>query len=268
MNALLDISGLSKRFGGLVALSNVAMTVEEGEVRGVIGPNGSGKSTLFNLVTGVYPADAGSLVRFRGEDITNREPHEIARRGLARTFQLLRIFAEMTVIENLLVGCHRRVEYPVTAALFGNARVRAAERRLRAEMLDLLDFIGLADFAEMPAGELSIGQRRLLALGRAMAMKPVLLMLDEPAAGLSPINVDKLLETVLALKARYGLTVILVEHVMKLVMASCDVVTVLDHGEKIAEGPPDAIRDEHRVIEAYLGKEMKDAEVRTFLRSP
>jgi len=268
MNALLDISGLSKRFGGLVALSNVAMTVGEGEVRGVIGPNGSGKSTMFNLVTGIYPADPGSVVRFRGEDITNREPHEIARRGLARTFQLLRIFAEMTVIENLLVGCHRRVEYPVTAALFGNARVRAAERRLRAEMLDLLDFIGLADFAEMPAGELSIGQRRLLALGRAMAMKPVLLMLDEPAAGLSPINVDKLLETVLALKARYGLTVILVEHVMKLVMVSCDIVTVLDHGEKIAEGPPDAIRDDHRVIEAYLGKEMKDAEVRTFLRSP
>jgi branched-chain amino acid transport system ATP-binding protein len=264
MNALLEISGLSKRFGGLVALSNVAMTVGEGEVRGVIGPNGSGKSTLFNLVTGVYSADPGSLVRFRGEDITNREPHEISRLGLARTFQLLRIFAEMTVIENLLVGCHRQVEYRVGAALFGKARVRAAERRLRGEMLD---FIGLADFAEMPASELSIGQRRLLALGRAMAMKPVLLMLDEPAAGLSPINVDKLLETVLALKARYGLTVILVEHVMKLVMASCDVVTVLDHGEKIAEGPPDAIRDDHRVIEAYLGKEMKDAEVRAFLRS-
>jgi branched-chain amino acid transport system ATP-binding protein len=173
----------------------------------------------------------------------------------------------MTVIENLLVGCHRQVEYRVGAAIFGKARVRAAERRLRGEMLDLLDFIGLADFAEMPASELSIGQRRLLALGRAMAMKPVLLMLDEPAAGLSPINVDKLLETVLALKARYGLTVILVEHVMKLVMASCDVVTVLDHGEKIAEGPPDVIRDDHRVIEAYLGKEMKDAEVRAFLRS-
>jgi len=194
MSALLEIAGLSKRFGGLVALSNVALTVGEGEVRGVIGPNGSGKSTLFNLVTGVYSADPGSLVRFRGEDITNREPHEISRLGLARTFQLLRIFAEMTVIENLLVGCHRQVEYPVGAALFGSARVRAEERRLRAEML-------------------------------------------------------------------------VVEHVMKLVMASCDVVTVLDHGEKIAEGAPDAIRDDHRVIEAYLGKEMKDAEVRAFLRS-
>jgi branched-chain amino acid transport system ATP-binding protein len=267
MTALLEISGLSKRFGGLVALSSLMMTVGEGEVRGVIGPNGSGKSTLFNLVTGIYPADPGSRVRFRGEDITNREPHEISRRGIARTFQLLRIFSEMTVVENLLVGCHRRIEYKVGAALFGGRRVRAAERRLRSEMLDLLDFVGLADFAGMPAGELSIGQRRLLALGRAMAMKPVLLMLDEPAAGLSPVNVDKLLETVLALKARYGLTVILVEHVMKLVMASCDIVTVLDHGEKIAEGPPDAIREDPRVIEAYLGKEMKDAEVRAFLRA-
>src|SRR5262249_23766438 len=191
-----------------------------------------------------YPADPGGCVRFRGADITNREPHEIARLGLARTFQLLRIFAEMTVVENLLVGCHRQVDYSIGAALFGGARTRAAGRRLRAQILDLLDFVGRADFAEMPAGELSIGQRRLLALARAMAMKPVLLMLDEPAAGLSPVNVDKLLETVLALKARYGLTVILVEHVMKLVMASCDVVTVLDHGERIAEGPPDSISDD------------------------
>src|SRR6516225_6876838 len=138
MSALLEISGLSKRFGGLVALSNVAMTVGEGEVRGVIGPNGSGKSTLFNLVTGVYPADPGGTIRFRGEDITSREPHEISRLGLARTFQLLRIFAEMTVIENLLVGCHRQVEYRLSAALLGRSRVRAAERQLREEMLDLL----------------------------------------------------------------------------------------------------------------------------------
>jgi branched-chain amino acid transport system ATP-binding protein len=267
MIVLLEVTGLRKRFGGLVALAGVDLTVDEGEVHGVIGPNGSGKSTLFNLVTGVYPADPGSIVRFRGEDITGCEPHEIARRGIARTFQLLRMFAEMSVVDNLLVGCHRRVEYGVGAALIGRGAVRAAERRLREEMLELLAFIGLADYAEMPAGELSIGQRRLLALGRAMAMKPTLLMLDEPAAGLSPANVDKLLDTVLSLKARYGLTVILVEHVMKLVMASCDVVTVLDHGEKIAEGPPETIRDDHRVIEAYLGKEMKDAEVRAFLCS-
>lgn len=264
---LLEISGLTKRFGGLVALSGIELNIAEGAVHGIIGPNGSGKSTLFNVVTGVYPADPGSLVRFRGEDITNHEPHEIARRGIARTFQLLRIFAEMTVIENLLVGCHRNVDYGIGAALFGSGTARETERRLRDQVLDLLDFVGLADYAELPAGELSIGQRRLLALGRAMAMSPTLLMLDEPAAGLSPINVDKLLDTVLALKARYGLTVILVEHVMKLVMSSCDIITVLDHGEKIAEGPPEAIRDDHRVIEAYLGKEMKDAEVRALLKA-
>ena len=263
---LLEISGLTKRFGGLLALNRVELAVEEGEIHGVIGPNGSGKSTLFNLVTGVYRADPGSRIRFRGEDIANREPYEIARRGIARTFQLLRIFAEMSVIENLLVGRHAHVGYGIGAALIGSAGMRAAERRLREEMLELLEFVGLADYADMPAGELSIGQRRLLSLGRAMAMQPSLLLLDEPAAGLSPINVDRLLDIVLALKARYGLTVILVEHVMKLVMASCDIVTVLDHGDKIAEGPPDRIRDDHRVIEAYLGKEMRDAEVRAFLQ--
>jgi branched-chain amino acid transport system ATP-binding protein len=159
------------------------------------------------------------------------------------------------------------VPYGIGAALLGAGGVRAAERRLREEMLELLSLIDLADYAEMPAGELSVGQRRLLSLARAMAMHPSLLMLDEPAAGLSPTNVDKLVETVLALKARYGLTVIVVEHVLKLIMASCDTVTVLDHGEKIAEGSPEAIREDHRVIEAYLGKEMKDAEVRAFLKA-
>jgi branched-chain amino acid transport system ATP-binding protein len=264
---LLEVSGVTKRFGGLVALSNIDMMVAEGTVHGVIGPNGSGKSTLFNIITGIYPADAGSTIRFRGEAITNLEPHDIARRGVARTFQMLRIFTEMTVIENVLVGSHRNVDYGIGAALLGRSALRATERRLRSEAMDLLEFIGLADYAQMPAGGLSGGQRRLLALGRAMAMQPTLLLLDEPAAGLSPINVDKLLETLTAFKARHNMTVVVVEHVMKLVMAACDVVTVLDHGEKIAEGAPEVIRDDHRVIEAYLGKEMRDAEVRAFFRA-
>jgi ABC-type branched-subunit amino acid transport system ATPase component len=264
---LLEITGLTKRFDGLVAVSNLDLQVREGEVRGIIGPNGSGKSTLFNLISGVYRAEPGGRISFAGEEITGMQPHEIARRGVARTFQLLRIFTQMTVLENLLIGYHQHIGYGSVAATIGAHRVWEAERRLKAEMMDLLGFIGLADYADIPAGELSIGQRRLLALGRAMAMKPKLLMLDEPAAGLSPVNVDKLLNTVLALKARFGLTVIVIEHILKVVMESCEAVTVLEHGEKIAEGPPAAIKNDHRVIEAYLGKEMGDAEVRAFLKS-
>jgi len=264
---LLEVKRLTKHFGGLAAVQNIDLAVREGEIRGIIGPNGSGKSTLFNLISGVYQAEPGGRILLSGENITACPPHEIARRGIARTFQLLRIFTQMSVLENLLIGHHQHVRYGSVTASIGAASVWAEERRLREEMLDLLEFIGLADYAEMPAGELSIGQRRLLALGRAMAMRPKLLMLDEPAAGLSPVNVDKLLHTVLALKQRFGLTVIVIEHILKVVMESCETVTVLEHGEKIAEGPPAAIKNDHRVIEAYLGKEMGDAEVRAFLKA-
>ena len=267
MPALLEVASLSKRFGGLVAISNIDLTIREGEIRGIIGPNGSGKSTLFNVISGIYQAEPGGRIVFAGEDITALSPHEIARRGVARTFQLLRIFTQMTVLENLLIGFHSHIGYGSVAAAVGAARVWTEERRLKDEMMELLGFIGLADYAQMPAGDLSIGQRRLLALGRAMAMRPKLLMLDEPAAGLSPVNVDKLLGAVLALKQRFGLTVIVIEHILKVVMETCETVTVLEHGEKIAEGPPTAIKNDHRVIEAYLGKEMDDAEVRAFLKA-
>jgi branched-chain amino acid transport system ATP-binding protein len=198
---LLKTHNLSKSFGGLKAVHGINFELETGEVRGLIGPNGSGKSTFFNLISGVYKPDPGSRVWFDGDEITGLEPHDVARRGLARTFQLLRIFLEMTVLENLLVGHHTHVSYNVAAAVLGLGRVRAEDKRTTAEMMDLLSFIGLADYAEMPAADLSIGQRRLLALGRAMAMKPKLLMLDEPAAGLSPVNVDNLLRIIMSLKA-------------------------------------------------------------------
>ncbi len=236
-------------------------------MRGIIGPNGSGKSTVFNLISGIYKAERGSRVSFAGVDITNHEPHEIARRGIARTFQMLRLFHEMTVLENLLVGHHAHIGYGFGGALIGARSVADEERRIRDEMSELLELIGLADYAGLPASELSGGQRRLLSLGRAIAMRPKLLMLDEPAAGLSPVNVDNLLTTVLALKQRYGLTLVIVEHILRVVMETCDTITVLEHGEKIAEGPPAAVKDDHRVIEAYLGKEMDDAEVRSFLRA-
>lgn len=264
---LLEVTGLSKNFGGLTAVSNVELGVAEGEIRGIIGPNGSGKSTVFNLISGIYEPEPGSRIVFAGKDITNLQAHEIARRGVGRTFQLLRLFLDMSVLENLLVGHHPHVKYRFGAAVIGAASVKAEERRLKEEMMELLSFIGLTDYAEMPASELSIGMRRLLSLGRAMAMRPKLLMLDEPAAGLSPLNVDSLLKTVVSLKERYGLTLIIVEHIMKVVMETCDVVTVLEHGEKISEGPPAQVKEDHRVIEAYLGKEMDDAEVRAFLDS-
>ena len=263
---LLEVRALSKNFGGLRAVHNVDLDVRRGSVHGVIGPNGSGKSTLFNLISGVYQPEYGARITFDGEDITQLEAHEIARRGVARTFQLLRIFQGMSVIENMLIGHHAKVPYGSASAILGTRKVWAEEKRMREEMMELLAFIGLADYAEMPAAEMSGGQRRLLALGRAMAMKPKLLMLDEPAAGLSPLNVDILLDTVLALQKRFGLTVIIIEHILKVVMDTCETVSVLEHGEKIAEGTPAAIKDNHRVIEAYLGKEMQDDEVRAYLR--
>jgi branched-chain amino acid transport system ATP-binding protein len=264
---LLELKNVSKRFGGMTAISKVDLGVKSGEVRGLIGPNGSGKSTLFNLISGIYKPEAGGNILFEGKDITACGAHEIARRGVARTFQLLRIFAGMSVLENMLIGYHSLIRYGAASAVLGTRRVWSAERHARQEMMELLAFIGLADYADMPAGELSGGQRRLLALGRAMAMQPKLLMLDEPAAGLSPVNVDILLETVLALKNRFGLTVIIIEHILKVVMETCETVSVLEHGEKIAEGSPASIKDNPRVIEAYLGKEMRDEEVRAFLRS-
>ncbi len=264
---LLEVKNLSKKFGGFTAISKVNLAIEQGEVRGIIGPNGSGKSTLFNLISGVYKPEPGASIVFDGHDITGMEPHDIARLGVARTFQMLRIFAGMSVIENMMVGNHTLIPYGTASAVLGTRRVWRDEKRLRTEMMELLAFIGLADYAAMPAGELSGGQRRLLALGRAMAAKPKLLMLDEPGAGLSPTNVDILLDTVLALQKRFGLTVIIIEHILKLVMDTCQTISVLEHGEKIAEGTPAEIKENHAVIEAYLGKEMKDDEVRAYLRS-
>ena len=264
---LLRTEKLTKHFGGLRAVDGIDFELETGEVRGLIGPNGSGKSTFFNLVSGIYRPDEGSRVWIDEQETTLFEPHQIAGLGVARTFQLLRVFSEMTVLENLLVGHHNHVSYGTIASMIGTRGVRAEEKRVREEMMELLAFIGLAEFADMLASELSVGQRRLLALGRAMAMRPRLLLLDEPAAGLSPVNVDNLLRIILGLKERYGLTVVIVEHILRVVMDTCAKVTVLDHGQKIAEGSPDEVKNDHAVIEAYLGREMEDDEVRQALQA-
>ncbi len=260
--ALLETRRLSKSFGGIHAVWEVDVRIEPGTIHGLIGPNGSGKSTFFNLLTGVYQPDPGSYISFNGQEITTKPAHEITSLGISRTFQLLRLFLEMTVLENVMVGYHCHTPYGMLAPLFQGAAVRKADRQIREEMMELLEFLGLTRFADIPASELSGGQRRLLALGRAIAMKPKLLLLDEPGAGLSPVNIDNLMETILVLKERYQLTVVVVEHILKVVMNTCERISVLDHGQKIAEGTPDEVKNDHAVIEAYLGREMADEEIR------
>ena len=194
--------------------------------------------------------------------MTGSTSHAIASLGLARTFQLLRLYGELSVLDNVMVGYHPHTKYGPLAPLFNGAAVRRQDRAVREEMQELLEFIGLADHAEIPAAELSGGQRRLLALGRAIAMRPKMLLLDEPGAGLSPVNVDNLMATIMTLKERYNLTIVVVEHILKVVMSTCDTISVLDHGQKISEGTPEFVKNDPAVVEAYLGREMADEDIR------
>jgi len=264
---LLKTQNLTISFGGLKAINQVDFELEANEIRGFIGPNGSGKSTFFNLVSGIYDSDEGSYIEFDGVDITRKQQHEIASLGLSRTFQLLRLYQEMTVLDNVMSGYHMRVPYSFVEAVIGRKKIWDQEKIIKEEMMDLLDFVGLADYAELNANELSGGQRRLLVLARAIAMQPKLLMLDEPAAGLSPHNVDNLMKIIMQLKNKYNLTLIIIEHILKVVMDTCSKITVLDYGKKIAEGAPAAIQYDDAVIEAYLGKKMNDEEIKAELKA-
>jgi ABC-type branched-subunit amino acid transport system ATPase component len=249
--ALLEVRGLSKRFLGVTAVDGVDLSVEQGELVSLIGPNGSGKTTLFNCVTGYLAADGGR-VRFRGDDVTNAAPHRIARLGLGRTFQHVSVFGRLSVLENLTVFLQQHQEENLLARLVRTPRLRRLESEAVARAHALLDLVGLGAKAAAAAGSLSYGQRKLLAFAAALMPNPALILLDEPAAAVNPTMINQMKEHILALH-RQGTTVLLVEHNMDVVMDISQRVVVLDHGQKIAEGPPAAIRRNPDVIEAYFG---------------
>ena len=242
---------MTRRYGGLVAVDTIDLNVAEGGVTAVIGPNGAGKTTLFNLVSGFQKPNAGRIV-FAGEDITMRLPEQIAASGLVRTFQLVQLFQNLSVLENIQVGCHLHTRGGIFSALMRSRATRETEREVDARARELLDFVGLEGAADSEARALAYGQQRLLEIARALAAKPKLLLLDEPAAGLSA-DESKRLSAAIRDIARRGTTVLLIEHDMKLVMNTADTIAVMDFGRKIAEGTPAAIRENPAVITAYLG---------------
>lgn len=249
---MLYAENVSVRFGGLTAVDNVSLHINPGQIHAIIGPNGAGKSTFFNAISGINKPSEGKI-SFLGKDITGLNQHQVAAQGIGRTFQNIKLFNSMTVLENVICGCHMNVKSNMFQDMFGTKKQRLEEEQLREECLELLKRVDLYDKRDLYSNNLPYGDQRKLEIVRAMATTPKLLMLDEPAAGMNPSETEDLKQFIKKINGE-GLTILLIEHDVKMVMSLADTITVLNHGAKIAEGSADAVRNDDVVIEAYLGK--------------
>ena len=250
---LLEVKGLRKQFGGLVAVNDIDLDVEEGEIRGLIGPNGSGKTTLFSLISGFLQPSKGKVL-WKGKDITGKPVHSIVKEGIVRTFQLTKLFKDMTALQNVVIGCHLHIAMGPFGQVFGTAGRREKEKATWERAVGLLKTVGIEDVKDEPAGALPHGYQRLLNIAIALASEPRLLLLDEPTTGMNPVETKVVMERIKMLRDKKGITIILVEHDMKAIMGNCEKISVMDFGKKIAEGSPEEISKNEKVIEAYLGR--------------